>query len=455
MNETNPSVVYPALGPMRLEGAGALEVARSAATGQRVWLRRVTASAMAQEAIDTALAMPRHAGLSAAIEAGTWQRDVWLAGDFPDGKLLGDASDKVPADFVAIAEGLVALHAAGLSHGLLSGDAVLLATDGRTLLYEVPMLELNRATDRRPEQTALAHLQRTAAYFSPERLKGAPPSAADDVYALAALVCLATGGARPPRGSALEQLHAVMLGAWKPMPAEGLAADVKGLLLRMLSVDPAQRPAMKDVVGGLRPFTHPALIEGPEAVRPFPIAVESDVPLPVEAPNALPEEYVVPLPAPTVPGMPSFDFSHAPLEVLPAPYVVPPPMPTVPFGSFSAMPAPAPTVPTTPVRQKTPAPLKKAVQLGGAATPRPVWSLATFTISIAASDAKLITAGMLAMAMIASTIALGAHVMAAREEAVALTTAQVVKPQPRKEQKYNAEQLKQILRQKEEARREY
>ncbi|GEM_PF-2625482 len=392
MNEKDPSVLYPVLGPMRLEGAGALHVARSSMTQQRVWLRRVTASAMAQKAIDAAVALPRHSGLSAAVEAGTWQGELWIAGDFPDGQLLGDASDKAASDLAPIADALAQLHSTGLAHGLLSGEAVLLAADGRTLLYEVAMLELNRATDRRPEQTALSHLHRTAAFFSPERLKGAPPSPADDVYALAALVCLATGGVRPPRSSALEQLHAVMLGTWKPTPSASVSPAVRALLLKMLSADPALRPGMTEVAEGLRAV-----------------------------------EYVVLAPAATAPGAPVFE-------------VLPPPMP-----------APAPTVPT-PVRRKTP---PVPVQVGGAARIDTSFRarFSAFTISIAASDAKLMTAGLVAMAMIASTVALGAHVVSAREEAV--TTAQVVKPVPRKEKKYNAEQLKQILRQKEEARRAY
>ena len=58
--------------------------------------------------------------------------------------------------------------------------------------------------------------------------------------------------------------------------------------------------------------------------------------------------------------------------------------------------------------------------------------------------------------MLASTVALGAHVLELRNEAQEQAEADALKPRPVKEPpKYNAEQLKQIMRQKEAAHREY
>ena len=67
-NERNPAVLFPSTGPLRLEGAGTLEAARAVATGQRVCVRRVPASAVARSAIEAALRLPPHPALCAAID---------------------------------------------------------------------------------------------------------------------------------------------------------------------------------------------------------------------------------------------------------------------------------------------------------------------------------------------------------------------------------------------------
>ncbi len=536
-NERNPAVPFPSTGPLRLEGAGTLEAARAVATGQRVCVRRVPASAVARSAIEAAQRLPRHPALCAAIDSGTWEGAAWIATEFPEGLLLGDASAKVE-DFAPIAEALAALHAHGVAHGLVSGEAVLISAAGKWLLHEAATLELNRLTDRRPEQTALAQLQRTAPFFSAQRLKGGLPTAADDVYALGALLCVATGGERLVCASALEQLRAVMLGEWKPRPAGSLPAAAARLITRMLCAAPAQRPSAKEVGEHLRtpgfvaPFVPlvadartlgpaegsvtpgstlspaarfvvntlgpsasfvtpestlspaaqpvveaPALAPAAAFVTPeparapagrlftvaavAPIAPVAPMPITFAAPavRAFASPYGVPAPKPTAPGFPSFDFPRAPPT---APDASPPVFAELdpPRGDAGLMFAPsfphaAPTVPTP--RRPVSAPLPSRVQLGGAATRPSSFSarLSSFAISIAASDARLLTAGLLAIAMLASTVALGAHVVSARQEAQELGAVQVLKPLERKEPRYNAEQLKQILRQKEEARHEY
>lgn len=396
--ERNPTDVFSRLGPLRLEGAGSLDSGRSLATGARACLRRVPATPLALAALEAAQQLPRHPALCSAVEVGTWQGEAWLVTEFPDGHLLGDTAHvpvvELAARFAPLAEALAALHLHGMPLGLLSGEAVLVAADGKWLLHEAARVEVDRATDRRPEQTALAHLNRTSAYFSPQRLKGGAPTPADDVYALGVLLGLCAGGERPPRGSALEQVHAVMSGAWSPKPPPGLPAPLAALIAQMTSADPAQRPTVAEVARLL-------LAPAPEVVS-------------------------IPGPAPTAPGAPVFDF---------------------------AAPAPAPTVPTP--RRAPVTPLPQRVEVGGSALAPPPVTRSSFVISIASSDRKLIAAGLLALGMLASTIALGAHVTAARQEAAEVASAKLVRPVERKEPHYSADQLKTILRQKEEARHAY
>jgi hypothetical protein len=149
------------------------------------------------------------------------------------------------------------------------------------------------------------------------------------------------------------------------------------------------------------------------------------------------------------------------------------PGPSTALGANGApelkLPTPAPTVPMAPPAWMLQSGAKPVdLSFGKAPPPRPVaapprsqasglsqW-LSSFTISIAASDFKLIATSMIAMAMLASTVALGAHVLTLRSEARELATnEELLKPHAVKEPKYNSEQLKQILRQKEAAHREY
>lgn len=430
ITERNPSDAFPRLGPLRLEGAGSLEAGRDSATGMRVCIRRVPTSALALAAIESARNLPKHSGLCAALDSGTWQGEAWLVTEFPEGQLLGDTAVipqvELAARFTPLAEALAALHLHGMPLGLLSGDAVLVTSEGKWMLHEAARVEVDRATDRRPEQTALAHLHRTSAYFSPQRLKGGAPSAADDVYALGVLLGLCAGGERPPRGSALEQVHAVMSGAWKPSVPAGLPAPLAQLITRMTAADSAQRPTAAEVVKLLNAPAPEVVALAAQRPSTQPDASTQRAPTQLDFPTRPVEPFSVPAPAPTAPGTPVFDF---------------------------APPAPAPTVPTP--RRAPVTPLPQRVQLGGAALAPAPMPATSFTVSIAANDRKLIAAGLLALGMLASTVALGAHVVTARQEAAELASAKLVRPAERKEPHYSADQLKTILRQKEEARHEY
>ncbi len=543
----DPFALYQLLGPLRLDGVGTLECARSLSTGQRVCLRRVPNSAQAQAVAEQALSLPRHEALAAALDAGVWQDFTWLVSEFPEGKLLGDAAESavaahaLAAEFAPVAEALAVLHETARAHGLISGEALLVTESGRLLLHEAPLLELNRVTDRRPEQTALAQLQRTAPFFAPERLKGGPPTAAGDVYGLGVLVGLLGGAPPPPGSSALERVHALMVGSWRPGAPAGFPRGFTELLERMTAADPAQRPSSAEValrlvglgrvdapvpVAATFPAPVPTAPGAPSFVQPAPPLLLPRLPPHLAAlmppvPTAPSSEPMGGLDTPAIvapvstapfgrlgraaPGLPETTDSAAGVVAPPeltdpaAPIVAPPtvaipqvaapqassasaavdpaklilvtPAPTVEFPA-PRLPAPAPTVPSVPPAWMLQSGGAKLLDLspGKSPPPRPLsapplqrglfaalshWA-AGFTVSIAASDFKLIATSMIAMAMLASTVALGAHVLSLRNEAAELAQVDVLKVRPvAREPKYNAEQLKQIMRQKEAAHHEY
>ncbi|MFN8077354.1 MAG: hypothetical protein U0Q15_18290 [Kineosporiaceae bacterium] len=125
----------------------------------------------------------------------------------------------VAARGTALATALVALHGAGLVHGEIDPNAVFVDEDG------APVLGRLHACRPPGPRSRL----RLSACTAPEALRGADVAAAEDVYALAAVLVHALTG-EP------------LLHRW---PGE---ADA-GFALRLLGVDPSPRPSW----GGLAP----------------------------------------------------------------------------------------------------------------------------------------------------------------------------------------------------------
>jgi serine/threonine protein kinase len=102
-----------------------------------------------------------------------------------------------------LASALAALHAAGLVHGDVKPENVRLDEEGRAVLLDLGFASRLSETESRRDAGSLA-------YLSPERVRGGPPSAAADVFALGITLyevatgihpfACTTGPARSPRG---------------------------------------------------------------------------------------------------------------------------------------------------------------------------------------------------------------------------------------------------------------
>ncbi len=99
---------------------------------------------------------------------------------------------------LAVAEALGALHAAGYRHGDVKPSNIGLTADGAVKLLDFGLTE---PAGRRGEPAG-----GTAAYLSPEVLGGAPPAAADDVWALEVVLYEMAAGQRPFAGASVEEL---------------------------------------------------------------------------------------------------------------------------------------------------------------------------------------------------------------------------------------------------------
>ena len=156
----------------------------------------------------------------------------------------------LPVDRVArlgseVAAGLAAAHAAGIVHRDVKPGNVLVGDDGTARITDFGIS--HALGDASLTSTGL--VTGTPAYLAPEVARGAPSSAASDVFSLGSTLFAALEGV-PPFGlgdNAMALLHRVASGR-VARPGPGALAP---LLERMLDADPARRPSMAEVARSL------------------------------------------------------------------------------------------------------------------------------------------------------------------------------------------------------------
>ncbi|MDA2814431.1 serine/threonine-protein kinase [Nocardiopsis sp. RSe5-2] len=168
----------------------------------------------------------------------------WLAIEFVPGRTLrarvresGPLEPPVLAAFAAgTAEALEALHRLGVVHcDIKPGNVVLSPTGPRVLDFGIA-----RAAGRPgPER-----IEGTPGYLAPERLGGAPPSPAVDVFAWGAMVAFAATGRPPFGGGEVDTVLARTRAGEHDL--EGVPEEILGIVTAALDPDPGRRPSALD-----------------------------------------------------------------------------------------------------------------------------------------------------------------------------------------------------------------
>ncbi|GAP62051.1 serine/threonine protein kinase [Ardenticatena maritima] len=150
-----------------------------------------------------------------------------------------------------VAEGVGAAHRKGIVHRDIKPGNILIASDGRV---KVADFGIARAMADAQHLTEPGVVWGTTAYLSPEQIRGETATPASDVYAIGVLLYEMLTGQTPFQGEdrvavALKHLNE------PPPPLHELNPRVppglERLVLRMLSKDPAQRPADANEVARL------------------------------------------------------------------------------------------------------------------------------------------------------------------------------------------------------------
>jgi hypothetical protein len=240
----------------------------------------------------------------------------WLATAYVEGKSLAQAiRDQGPMDTESVlrlaaglAEGLAAIHQAGVIHRDLKPSNVLLAADGPRIID----FGISRPMDA-GDLTSSGSILGSPGFMSPEQAEGLPIGPSTDIFSLGAVLTFAATGDGPfGSGRNTVLLYRVIYTAPNLAKVPG---PVRPLIERCLAMDPAARPTPDEIMAELpplaqsgtrhpqgspptvqaRPFGGPVMIDS----RGYPVHVsQSAGPAPAPAPPPLPS----PLPIPAAPA---------------------------------------------------------------------------------------------------------------------------------------------------------
>jgi eukaryotic-like serine/threonine-protein kinase len=172
----------------------------------------------------------------------------WLATAYVAGPSLADAVTEhgpLPVPSVlelaaGLAEGVSAIHAAGVVHRDLKPSNVLLAQDGPRVID----FGISVAAGTSP-LTRTGLTIGSPGYMSPEQVEGREVGPPSDIFSLGAVLAFAATGEAPfGSGSAPTLAYRAV---YREVNLDRVPAEVRGLIQRCLTKDPGQRPTARDL----------------------------------------------------------------------------------------------------------------------------------------------------------------------------------------------------------------
>jgi sugar lactone lactonase YvrE/predicted Ser/Thr protein kinase len=192
----------------------------------------------------------------------------WMATAYIEGPSLEEAvrgplpPDEVRALGAGLAEGLAAIHAAGLVHRDLKPGNVILAEDGPRIID----FGIARAIGA-PALTTTGVVLGTLSYMSPEQVRGDPVMPASDVFSLGSVLAFAATG-RAPFGA--DTPAAIMFRiAGQPPDLDGVTdPGLRELIAGCLAKSPRDRPTVRAVLAALAPTAAAGAARAPAGAVP-------------------------------------------------------------------------------------------------------------------------------------------------------------------------------------------
>ena len=249
-----------------------------------------TAAQMLAEA--EAAARVHHPNVVSLRDVGEVHGIPFLVMDFLDGQGLDEeleagpvAPDQILETAIAIAQGLSAIHQAGLVHRDLKPSNVFVSTDGKIKLLD---LGIAKALDAQTHLTATGMSKGTPGYMAPEQLvEGVQLDAKSDLFSFGALIAELALGESVFRAASVGQFVMLMNRAEEHLAAESIGSRVNlavpglgDLVVRCMRKDPRQRPvSAEEIARLLRALGKPEPEPEPE-LEPEPTVDEAAAPEP-------------------------------------------------------------------------------------------------------------------------------------------------------------------------------
>jgi hypothetical protein len=189
---------------------------------------------------------------AAVVDADVQGPVPWLATSYISGPSLSDAvTERGPMRpalvlrlAAGLAEGLAAIHAAGVVHRDLKPANVLLAEDGPRLIDFGISRSMEGST-----LTQTGMVVGSPGFMSPEQAQGRPVGPPSDIFSLGAVLSFAATGEGPfGEGSTVALLYRVVT---SEPNIQRMPAEIRPVIERCLAKDPQQRPSAAELLAWL------------------------------------------------------------------------------------------------------------------------------------------------------------------------------------------------------------
>jgi tRNA A-37 threonylcarbamoyl transferase component Bud32 len=250
-------VVYRAQ-DLRLQRPVALKLLGGDVPGDATWLKRFFLEARAAARIN-------HPSIAQVYDVAEYEGTAYIAMELVEGKTVRDLIQSGELDLLGtieiatqVAEGLASAHDKGIIHRDIKPANVIVTADSRVKILDFGLAKLTDPGDSTVmpaggtvdlttlTQTQVGAVKGTAAYMSPEQVKGQEVSARSDLFSLGVMLFEMASGQLPfRRDTPMETMHAVAFDETPSLHAHrpNLPGELQRIVSRCLRKDPAERYA--------------------------------------------------------------------------------------------------------------------------------------------------------------------------------------------------------------------
>ncbi|MFN7985933.1 MAG: protein kinase [Thermoanaerobaculia bacterium] len=207
-----------------------------------------------------------HPNLVHVYDVGELEGIPWLVQEFIEGETLEDvllggpvSAPKAALWIAQAAEGLAAVHDAGILHRDIKPSNLMVGRDGRIRVLDFGLAKVQAvAEDGRRSQPSLTTdglVVGTAQYMSPEQASGRKADARSDIFSLGIVFHELLSGKLPFEGETpVDVMYAILHLPAAPLPgfSTGILKGFADVVAQALEKDPAKRFAsMRDMAGAI------------------------------------------------------------------------------------------------------------------------------------------------------------------------------------------------------------